>query len=39
MIVVDTNILVRYVMCDDLQQAQIAKHFLSEHECLVLRTV
>lgn len=39
MIVVDTNILVRYAIRDDIQQAEIAKIFLQKHECLILKSV
>jgi predicted nucleic-acid-binding protein len=39
MVVIDTNILVRYATRDDPQQASIATTFLCEHECLVLCTV
>ncbi len=39
MIVVDTNVLVRYAIRDDLQQFTIATDFLRKNECLVLRTV
>ncbi len=38
MIVIDTNILVRYAIRDDIQQAKIAKTFLQEHECLILKS-
>ena len=39
MITIDTNIVVRYVMRDDLRQAQKAQDFLRQHECLIIRTV
>jgi len=39
MMVVDTNILVRYAVKDDPVQTRVATEFLTRHECLVLRTV
>ena len=39
MIAVDTNLLVRYAVRDDLEQAARAASFLENHDCLVLRTV
>ncbi len=39
MIAVDTNILVRYAMRDDPQQLEVARRFLHENECFVLRSV
>jgi predicted nucleic-acid-binding protein len=39
MIVVDTNILVRYAVKDDPEQARIATEFLETNECLISRTV
>jgi predicted nucleic-acid-binding protein len=39
MIAVDTNLLVRYAVRDDLEQAARAALFLKEHDCLVLRSV
>jgi len=39
MIVVDTNILVRYAVKDDPYQTRIAMDFLKQNECLVSRTV
>jgi predicted nucleic-acid-binding protein len=39
MIVVDTNILVRYAVKDDPEQTRIATNFLKQNECLISRTV
>jgi predicted nucleic-acid-binding protein len=39
MIAVDTNLLVRYAVRDDLEQATRAAAFLKEQDCLVLRSV
>lgn len=39
MIAVDTNLLVRYAMRDDPEQAARAASFLENHDCLVLRSV
>ena len=39
MIVVDTNILIRYAVKDDPQQTVAATDFLAHHSCLVLKTV
>lgn len=39
MIVVDTNILVRYAVKDDPQQTLTATRFLASHACLVIPTV
>lgn len=39
MIAVDTNLLVRYAMRDDVTQAARAVSFLEGHDCLVLRSV
>ncbi len=39
MIVVDTNILVRYAVKDDRRQATAATEFLKNNPCLLLKTV
>ena len=39
MIAVDTNIVVRYLIKDDYDQAVLATRFLSENRCLVLKSV
>ncbi len=39
MIVVDTNVLVRYAVKDNPEQACIATDFLRQNECLISRTV
>ena len=39
MIAVDTNVLVRYLVKDDLGQAVLAIKFLSENRCFVLKSV
>ena len=39
MITVDTNVLVRYLINDDLQQTQEAMDFLAAHDCMILQTV
>lgn len=39
MIAVDTNILVRYAVKDDLQQTIIATDFLADNKCFILKTV
>lgn len=39
MIAVDTNLLVRYAVKDDREQAAKATDFLAHNRCLVLRTV
>ena len=39
MIVVDTNVLVRYAVKDDPHQARIATDYIKQNECLVSRTV
>lgn len=39
MIAVDTNVLVRYLVKDDLGQAVLATRFLSENRCFVLKSV
>lgn len=39
MIAVDTNILVRYLVKDDHDQAVLATDFLANNRCFVLRTV
>lgn len=39
MIAVDTNIVVRYAIKDDLAQARLATRFLQENTCLLLPTV
>lgn len=39
MIAVDTNILVRYLVKDDLVQARLATGFLAGNRCFVLKTV
>lgn len=39
MIVVDTNILVRYAVKDDRNQAKKATEFLMTHSCRILKTV
>jgi len=38
-IVVDTNVLVRYIIKDDRQQTEIATHFLRCNKCVLLPTV
>jgi predicted nucleic-acid-binding protein len=39
MMVIDTNILVRYLVKDDKPQERLATQFLREHPCLILKTV
>lgn len=39
MIAVDTNILVRYAVKDELRQTVAATNFLGSHRCLILKTV
>ena len=39
MIAVDTNILVRYLVKDDHDQAVLATNFLAKNRCLVLKSV
>lgn len=39
MIAVDTNILVRYAIKDDQDQALLATNFLADNRCFVLKTV
>lgn len=39
MIAIDTNILVRYAIKDDLKQAAIATEFLKSSTCFILKTV
>jgi predicted nucleic-acid-binding protein len=39
MIAVDTNILVRYAVKDDLKQAKTATEFLKNNPCYILKTV
>jgi predicted nucleic-acid-binding protein len=39
MIAVDTNILVRYAVKDDRQQAAVATEFLKNNACCILKTV
>ena len=39
MIVVDSNVLVRYLVKDDHDQTVIATKFLADHRCFVLKTV
>ena len=38
MIAVDTNILVRYAIKDDKQQAKLATNFLNENDCFFSKT-
>ena len=39
MIAVDTNVLVRYAVKDDREQATLATAFLADNRCFVLKTV
>ncbi len=39
MVVVDTNVLVRYLVKDDEVQTAIATKFLANNDCLVLKTI
>ncbi len=39
MIAIDTNILVRYAVKDDLKQAVTATEFLKSNSCCILKTV
>jgi predicted nucleic-acid-binding protein len=39
MIAVDTNILVRYLVKDELDQAVLATNFLANNRCFVLKSV
>lgn len=39
MIVIDTNILVRYAVKDDKRQAALATAYIADNVCLVLKTV
>ncbi len=39
MIAVDTNLLVRYAVKDDREQAALATDFLARNRCFVLKTV
>jgi len=39
MVVVDTNVLVRYLVKDDEVQTEIATKFLANNDCLVLKTI
>jgi predicted nucleic-acid-binding protein len=39
MISVDTNVLVRYLVKDDLDQAVLATNFLANNQCFVLKSV
>lgn len=39
MIALDTNIVLRYLIKDDAEQARLATDFLRQHRCLLLPTV
>lgn len=39
MIALDTNILVRYLVKDDLDQAVLATNFLANNRCFILKSV
>jgi predicted nucleic-acid-binding protein len=39
MITIDTNVIVRYLAKDDLQQTQEATTLLATHDCMILQTV
>lgn len=39
MITIDTNIIVRYLIKDDKEQAQLAIELLKSNQCFVLKTV
>ena len=39
MITLDTNVLLRYIVKDDPEQAKIAEDYIASHECLLLSVV
>ncbi len=39
MVVIDTNLLVRYLVKDDRAQTIVATEFLATHSCVLLKTV
>lgn len=39
MMVLDTNVVIRYLIKDDKQQAVLAYELLARHECFILKTV